>query len=270
MSSFLRQKLGNAYAGLLALAEQRSVPFVRQAPVISFTFDDFPRTAYTVGGAILERFGARGTYYTAPALQNSSDELGEHFNSGDLEELLAKGHELGSHTYSHISCRSLSGTDYCADAARGRRTLEEQTRHAAQSFSYPFGHVTLRTKKLLSPQFASARGIRPGFNGPRVDLNLLRANRIYGDIDQALPMEAMIAENLQRKSWLIFYTHDVRPQPSRYGCTPALFESIVACAARSGSRILTVAQTLIEIGASSENANATRYPSQDVSHQGQS
>jgi hypothetical protein len=81
-------------------------------------------------------------------------------------------------------------------------------------------------------------------------LNLLRANCVYGDLDEAAPLEALIAENRMRKSWLIFYTHDIRPQPSPYGCTPALFESIVACAARSGSRILTVAQTLTEMGVS--------------------
>jgi peptidoglycan/xylan/chitin deacetylase (PgdA/CDA1 family) len=255
MISFLRTKLANAYAGFLALAHQRPVSFTGQTSVITFSFDDFPRTAYTAGGAILERFGARGTYYTAPGLQNTPYGLEAHFTSGDLEELLAKGHELGSHTYGHVSCRSLSYTDYCSDAVKGRQILEKQTRHAAQSFSYPFGHVTLQTKKLLAPQFASARGIRPGFNGPQVDLNLLRANRIYGDVDQAPQLEALISENLQRKSWLIFYTHDVRPQPSPYGCTPALFESIVACAARSGSRILTVAQTLREMGVSSENGN---------------
>jgi peptidoglycan/xylan/chitin deacetylase (PgdA/CDA1 family) len=253
MSSFLRTKLGDAHAGLLALAHQRPVSFAGQAPVITFSFDDFPRTAYSIGGAILERFGARGTYYAAPGLQNTAYGLEKHFAWGDLEELLAKGHELGSHTYGHVSCRSLSYTNYYADAVKGQRTLEEQTGQAAQSFSYPFGHVTLQTKKLLSPQFASARGIRPGFNGPQVDLNLLRANRIYGDVDEAPQLERLITENLQRKSWLIFYTHDVQPQPSPYGCTSALLESIVACAARSGSRILTVAQTLREMGVSSEN-----------------
>jgi peptidoglycan/xylan/chitin deacetylase (PgdA/CDA1 family) len=162
MSSFLRTNLGNVRAGLLAWGQRRPVPFAGQAPVITFSFDDFPRTAYTVGGAILERFGARGIYYAAPALRERSDGLGEHFTLGDLEELVDKGHELGSHTYSHVSSRSLSCTDYCAEAARGRRTLEEQTGHAAHSFSYPYGHVTLRTKKLLASQFASARGIRPG------------------------------------------------------------------------------------------------------------
>ena len=165
----------------------------------------------------------------------------------DLGDLLAKGHELGSHTYSHVSCRSLAYNEYCADAARGRRTLEDRTGCQAKNFSYPFGHVSLRSKKCLGKQFASARGNRAGFNGPQLDLNLLRANRIYGDMEQSSPLQALISENALRKSWLIFYTHDVRPQPSQYGCTPELFEFVVSEAVRSGSRILNIADTLEEV-----------------------
>jgi hypothetical protein len=44
----------------------------------------------------------------------------------------------------------------------------------------------------------------------------------------------------------MFYTHDVRPKPSPYGCTPALFEFAVSAALESGSRVLTVAQALNE------------------------
>ena len=54
---------------------------------------------------------------------------------------------------------------------------------------------------------------------------------------------------MHQKGWLIFYTHDVRPNPSQYGCTPELFEFAVSHAAHSGSRILTVEEVLRELGA---------------------
>jgi len=91
---------------------------------------------------------------------------------------------------------------------------------------------------------ASARSSVAGFNGPEVDLNMLRANRLYGNLDQAQRVAALIAENVKRKSWLIFYTHDVQPNPSAFGCTPALFELAVASAVRGGCRILTVREAL--------------------------
>ena len=37
------------------------------APVASFTFDDFPHTAWINGAPILESFGVRGTYFVAHA-----------------------------------------------------------------------------------------------------------------------------------------------------------------------------------------------------------
>jgi hypothetical protein len=106
----------------------------------------------------------------------------------------------------------------------------------------------------LGPTLTSSRSNFAGFNGPDVDLNLLKANRLYGDIDRARSLEELILENVARRSWLIFYTHDIRPGPSIYGCTPAFFESAVSFAARSGSRILTVQEVLAETGAQNGHA----------------
>ena len=36
-----------------------------EEPVVSFTFDDFPRSALTVGGRVLRAHGWAGTYFTA-------------------------------------------------------------------------------------------------------------------------------------------------------------------------------------------------------------
>ena len=74
---------------------------------------------------------------------------------------------------------------------------------------------------------------------------------MYGDVEESGSAEQLILENVAKKAWLIFYTHDVRPQPSTWGCAPALFESVVSFAARSGSRILTVQEVLTELGVQS-------------------
>ena len=217
-------------------------------PIVSFTFDDFPRTAYTTGGAILEKYGARGTYYATVGLMNASNELGDLFVADDLRPLLEKGHELGSQTFQHSSCRSVSLDDFREDVQKGMKAVERFAGHNSTNFAYPYGHVTLRSKKNLGRVLTSSRSVIPGLNGPEVDLNLLRANRLYGDVDGAHQIEDLVAQNVRQTSWLIFYTHDVRPEPSEYGCTPAFFEFAVSCAAKSGSRILTVKKVLAEIG----------------------
>ncbi len=68
-------------------------------PIVSFGFDDFPRSAYTAGGEILKNFGARGTYYVSLGLMNTSNDLGEQFRLDDLHSLVKDGHELASHTF---------------------------------------------------------------------------------------------------------------------------------------------------------------------------
>lgn len=246
----LRSRLGMVRSGVLHRCYRRLITLEARRPIISFTFDDFPRTAYTAGGSILEAFGAHGTYYAAAGLMNTSGELGAHFTRADLSALLDKGHELANHTFGHISGRSVSCRQFAADIERGKQTLEAWTGQSITNFSYPFGHVTLQTKKVLAHTVSSARGIHQGVNGPDVDLNLLFANRIYGGLDHAATLNALIEENVRRKGWLIFYTHDIRPEPSPYGCTPTLFQSVVSAAAREGNEILPIGQALITLGAS--------------------
>jgi len=96
------------------------------------------------------------------------------------------------------------------DAQKGRSALEKLTGVDFTNFAYPYGHVTLRAKRVLGTSFTSSRSSIPGFNGPDVDLNLLKANRLYGGVDQVKSPQDLIRENVRRKSWLIFYTLDVR------------------------------------------------------------
>ena len=240
----VRSGLGGMRRRVLCALYRRSLPLKNRGPMVSFSFDDFPRTAYLVGGSILEQVGARGTFYAAYGLMNTKNELGDQFRADDLDSLLEKGHELASHTYSHVSSRYTRCEAFCKDVEKGRQAIEEVTGADCSNFAYPFGHVTLRAKRALGMSLTSARSVIPGFNGPEIDLGLLRANSLYGDLDGARRVEELIAENSKRRSWLIFYTHDVRPNPSPFGCTPALLEAAVSCAARSDCQILTVQEAL--------------------------
>jgi peptidoglycan/xylan/chitin deacetylase (PgdA/CDA1 family) len=249
----LRSMLGVARRELLCSCNRRLATLKNNSPMISFAFDDFPRTAYTTGGSILQEHGAHGTFYAACGLMNTSNELGDQFRAGDLDGVLENGHELASHTFSHVSCRALPLPTFCADVERGRKAVEEITGAESPNFAYPFGHVTLRAKPALEASTGSARGIFPGLNGPEVDLNLLRANSLYGDLDGLGRADELIAANVRNNGWLIFYTHDVRPNPSPYGCTPRLFESVVSRASASGSKILSVNEALTAAGIQNGN-----------------
>lgn len=224
---------------------QRSVALGTRGPIVSFTFDDFPRTALSVGGHILETLGSRGTYYTSMGLMNSSNHLGDQFKRDDLDALLHSGHELASHTFSHLSCHSVSSSKFKAEVDAGRRALEEMTGLSDfGNFAFPFGDVTLNAKTKIGMDVASARGIWGGYNDTKVDLNLLRANSLYGGLDKSSQVRELILENERRQSWLIFYTHDVRDTPSQFGCTPALLEFAVSFALSRSARVATVAEVV--------------------------
>jgi peptidoglycan/xylan/chitin deacetylase (PgdA/CDA1 family) len=102
----------------------------------------------------------------------------------DIDSLLAKGHELASQTFDHSSCRAVSLSVFQDDVRNGREGVEEIAGHGSANFAYPYGHVTLWAKRKLGPELTSSRGIFPGLNGPEIDLSLLRANRLYGDVDE--------------------------------------------------------------------------------------
>jgi peptidoglycan/xylan/chitin deacetylase (PgdA/CDA1 family) len=240
----LRSQLGRLRAEMLSAVHSRPLPLHNQGPVVSFCFDDFPRTAYTTGGAILKSCGVCGTYYAAPGLMNTTNELGDQFRQEDIDSLLADGHELGCHTFSHVSCRAVSPRSFESDVLKGRQVIRTLTGCDVGNFAYPYGHVSIRSKKQIGALMSSCRGIYGGINDIDADLNLLRANSLYGDVDQYSRFESLLTANVARRGWLIFYTHDVRRNPSAFGCTPALLDQTVALASESGCRIASIKEAL--------------------------
>jgi peptidoglycan/xylan/chitin deacetylase (PgdA/CDA1 family) len=240
----LRSQLGTVYRQVLCSLHRRTATLENSGPFVSFAFDDFPRTAYTAGGSILKKSGFRGTYYVAMGLMNTSNDLGEQFRLEDLRSVVAEGHEVATHTFSHSSSRKLSVSAFRTDALKGHRAIQETSLTPSANFAYPYGELTLGAKKALGKEMKSCRGTYGGLNGPLVDLNLLRANSLYGDLDRLEMAEQLIRENAKRNSWLIFYTHDVRSNPSRFGCTPELLESTVRLVEQHGARVLPVAEVL--------------------------
>jgi len=244
----LRSHVGLLRRQILRSIHTRTVPIGDRGPIVSFAFDDFPRSAWTVGGRILEKFSVRGTYYTAVGLMGTRNELGEQFCREDLRDLVKAGHELANHTFSHVSCRSMACEAFQREVNRGRMAIEDLTGNASSNFAFPFGDVTLRAKKAIGGSMASCRSVWGGVNGPKADLNLLRANSIYGDRDRFPEIQRLLEENERRRGWLIFYTHDIATVPSRFGCTPTLLDLAVSFSVRQAVRILTVAEVIAGLG----------------------
>ena len=240
----LRSHLDTLRTHILCSTFSRPVSLGNQGPLVSFCFDDFPRTAYTVGGTILKSFGVHGTFYAAPSLIDTTSSLGDQLTHRDIDSLLSDGHELGCQTFSHLSCRALPLSIFELEVLKGRKALRELTGYDPSNFAYPQGHVSLHCKRRLGPQMSSSRGICGGINEQAADLNLLRANSLYGDLDQMDRVESLLSRNVSNHGWLIFHTRDVRRNHSPFGCTPALLDQAVLMASEKGCLIRSIKDTM--------------------------
>lgn len=214
-------------------------------PLVSFTFDDFPRSALHTGGAILKSLGVAGTYYASFGLMGKQTPTGTIFEPEDLPELVVQGHELGCHTFHHCDSWETPPATFEASVIENRRALERLLPGAVfKSFSYPITCPRPGTKRRMGHHFACSRGGGQTSNLGVADLNHLSAyflEKVAGDL---LPVKRIIDQNSRDGGWLILATHDVCERPTPYGCKPGFFEEIVRHAVQSGSKILPVSEAL--------------------------
>jgi peptidoglycan/xylan/chitin deacetylase (PgdA/CDA1 family) len=221
--------------------------------VVSFTFDDFPKSALA-GGRILERHGARGTFYTAMKLAGTSDILGPMFDHEDILAAHRTGHEIGCHTFTHCDLRYAKRSTMLAEICENSTALYSLIEgFVPTNFAYPYGEVTLKAKYVVGSRFSSCRGIVGRINHGVADLAELPAKRLYSaDFDEA-EIRRLIDNNSSVNGWLLFFTHDVVEIPSPFGCTPSQLEAVVAYAAER-TTILPVRDVIAGLGGAPRNS----------------
>ncbi len=222
-------------------------PFIvqPQRPLISFSFDDFPRTALLTGGAILRRHGLCGTYYISLGLLGMESPSGTICSLDDLRALVEQKHELGCHTYSHCHSWHTDPEEFEASVLKNQVELRRVLPGLEfKTFAYPHSVPRPRTKARVSRYFKGCRGGGQTLNVGRIDLNDLSATFIEKTGGNMQLVRELIDRNRDQLGWTIFATHDVSSNPSPYGCTPVFFEEIIQYALKSGASILPVAKVL--------------------------
>ena len=232
---------GRALIALESLFKS-SVKMRNDSPIISFTFDDFPRSAYRTGGAILKAHGFRGTYYASLGLMGTLEPVGEIFSREDLADLLADGHELGCHTFDHFDTWNTAPASFEQSIVDNARRLGELLPAASfKTLSYPLSGPPLDTMRRAARHFSCCRTGGQTYNATVVDPRLLSAYFL----EQAKHVDAvkrLIDKSADARGWLIFGTHDVSETPSPWGCRPSFFEDVVSYAAHSHATVLPVGE----------------------------
>ena len=226
---------------LVRLQHRRPAARAPGQPMVSFSFDDAPCSAFTTGARVLERHGARGVYFVCAGTAGQSGFVGRLGEPADMQRVHAAGHEVGCHTYSHLDCGRAGAQATAADLDRNAEALRAWGLPAPQTFAYPYGDVGSPAKKQLADRFALSRALHPGVVEAGTDLAQAPAVGIEGGDGEAKALHWM-DEALRRRAWLILFTHGVEDAVTRYGCTTTTFERLVAHAISSGLEIVTVAE----------------------------
>jgi len=112
-----------------------------QGPMVSFTFDNAPKSAAAVGVPILDAYKARATFYVAGGLVDKWSGHWDGISGDEIVALHRQGHEIACHTFSHARTTDL-------DAAALAREIEHNRRHLLgldpsiriENFAYSYGH----------------------------------------------------------------------------------------------------------------------------------
>jgi peptidoglycan/xylan/chitin deacetylase (PgdA/CDA1 family) len=214
-------------------------------PVASITFDDFPKSAWETGGKILARFKTRGTYYTAGTFCGRTVDGVQFYDDGDLSALKAAGHEIACHGFGHQATPTLSDTELTADLKRNAAFLApflDGTR--LESYAYPYGASSVRTKKFYAPHFSNLRGVHPGIIRGAVDLAQLNAVSLEMRSFSRERLDTAIAGAKAQNGWIAFYTHGVSDSPTEYDSTPTILTQALQAVTDAGIEIMPMRQAV--------------------------
>lgn len=210
--------------------------------VLSLSFDDIPASAWLEAGPILAEHGVKATYYVCGGLSGGRNLDLPQFETEHLQALHEAGHEVGCHTYEHVSTLTLSPAELDASLARNAAWVSERLDdYQMLSFAYPFGDCALGAKPVIDRRFLCGRGVRDGINVGRVDRNLLQAVGLESRRLPGYDLEQMVADTAASRGWLIAYGHDVSDAPTPYGCKPEDIDRLIRLAKAADLDIQPVA-----------------------------
>lgn len=214
--------------------------------IVSFTFDDVPKSTFNNAIPILDKYSIKGTFYVALSLMERENKRNGLFTEEDVHKCINSGHELGCHSYSHIHFCNINNGEYIKNDLTCNLTALQilSPGRSFKNFSYPFGEQTITGKRIVSNLYTSCRGTDYGMNLGKTDLNNLKAIKLYESKNSPEEIYSILNGFSQSGGWLIFYTHDVQENFSSSGCSPQYLESVIRKCIDLGIEIKSIEQTI--------------------------
>ncbi len=157
---------------------------------VVLTFDDGYVDTLAVAAPLMKRYGCSATCYlvgSALGTYNRWDAqlLGERkplMSREQLDQWLAAGMEVGSHSWSHPHLHQVPPQEAWDEIAESRAALGTMLGVAVEHFAYPYGHYTPQTVELVRRAgYSSAVTVLPGVARASDDCLLLPRILVDGE-----------------------------------------------------------------------------------------
>jgi len=216
-------------------------------PVISITFDDGWKSVATNAAPILGEYRIPTTQYVI--IDNIGDP--EYMNYFQLKALHDAGHEIGSHSMSHIALGKADDTTVLREMQDSKRALIDAklARDSEINFAYPYGSYSYHTNDLGASIYSSTRNTNGtatlGFDywDVNVESRFDRTGLIGYTIRNETPMSDIrqaINYAKENNGWLVLTFHQVEDTDSEYAVSKTKFRDILKLVMDENIKTMTV------------------------------
>lgn len=210
---------------------------------VSFRFDDGIQDQYDNAAPILDAAGFKGTFYIV-SQETADNGFPGYMSIGEIQNLYARGNEIGAHTRTHPHLTTLSAQGQQDEIAGSRQDILGWSVGPVSSFAYPFGEYDATTTQLVQQAgFSSAAATITGYVTPQSDHYQLQYQEVNNDTTLA-QVRQWVDTAAQTHTWLILTFHAVIADTSnnKYSTTPGELQDIVNYVKQKSLPVVTVSQ----------------------------
>jgi peptidoglycan/xylan/chitin deacetylase (PgdA/CDA1 family) len=117
------RKAGSLF--FLSKLHRKNIFLNLKEPIVSFTFDDIPRSAVTNGESILRKYNYSGTYYISVELMRKNGFDFDGADSSVLQQIAERGGELACHTCNHLHFFKSNSDAIVLDLEKNQELIEK-------------------------------------------------------------------------------------------------------------------------------------------------
>lgn len=195
----------------------------KQRALVSLTFDDGWVTAYAYLVNQMDKRGIKGTHFIITEYMDKPGYTADYIGAKKVKELLANGHEVGSHTLLHDDMSKVSPEVLNENLELSKARLENLGAKVV-SFAWPYGFFLPEQAERAHKTYNLVRTVQAGINVPPYNTKELFGFVVTNTATVAEIEEAVKQTEEMEGAWLILIYHRASEEaPNSAYVTPQSF-----------------------------------------------